>query len=74
MDESVDRIDGTRCPLCAGDNACGAARGAATCWCYAHRIPEDVLAAVPENQRDRVCVCERCASGGRTPAEAPDAS
>jgi Cysteine-rich CWC len=63
-------IDQTRCPLCAGDNNCGAARGSGTCWCFTLRVPEDVLERVPPDLRDQVCVCERCASGRRSPAEA----
>lgn len=63
-------VDPTRCPLCGDDNACGAAQGAGTCWCFSLRIPEDVLERVPPEARNLACVCERCASGRRSPAEA----
>jgi hypothetical protein len=56
-------IDPTRCPLCGAENECGAARGAGTCWCFAQRIPDDVLERIPPEFRDQVCICERCASG-----------
>jgi hypothetical protein len=62
-------IDPTRCPLCGGDNNCGAARGAGTCWCFDRRVPAEVLERVPPELRDQVCICERCASGYRSPAE-----
>ncbi|HVW06408.1 MAG TPA: cysteine-rich CWC family protein [Vicinamibacterales bacterium] len=56
-------VDPARCPLCGEDNACGIARGTGTCWCFAAKIPEDVLAHVPPDLRNVACVCERCASG-----------
>lgn len=59
----------TRCAVCGGDNACGMARGADTCWCASISIPAAVLARVPLEQRNRVCVCQRCAAGDRDPAE-----
>jgi hypothetical protein len=61
-------VDPARCPLCGEDNACGVARGAGTCWCFATTIPEDVLARIPPELRNVGCVCERCASGRSRPA------
>lgn len=63
-------IDPARCPLCGGDNACGAASGAGTCWCFAARISPDVLERVPPELRDKACICEKCASGRIGSAEA----
>ncbi|MGD1066040.1 MAG: cysteine-rich CWC family protein [Vulcanimicrobiaceae bacterium] len=51
-----------RCPLCDGDNACGAAAGEPTCWCFTERIPPDVLERIPPEARGRVCVCRACAT------------
>ncbi|MCC7125813.1 MAG: cysteine-rich CWC family protein [Acidobacteria bacterium] len=58
-------VDPSRCPLCGNDNACGAARGSNTCWCYSTHIPDSVIERIPASHRDRACVCERCAAGER---------
>jgi hypothetical protein len=58
-------LDPRRCPLCQAPNACGMADGGATCWCFATKIPADVLESVPPDARDKVCVCEACATGKR---------
>jgi hypothetical protein len=50
-----------RCPLCGGPNECGVAAGTSTCWCWSAEIPAETLAGVPEAQRGRICVCEKCA-------------
>jgi cysteine-rich CWC protein len=63
-------VDPTRCPLCGQDNTCGMASGAATCWCFATEVPAEVLERVPPALRGLACVCEPCASGRRSPAEA----
>ena len=63
-------IDPSRCPLCRGDNACGVAEGAATCWCFSATVPAEVLERVPDESRGLACVCAGCASGTRGPAEA----
>jgi len=51
----------TSCPICGGPNDCGTARGQSVCWCFSASIPPDVLAQVPEDQRNVVCVCRNCA-------------
>jgi hypothetical protein len=58
-------VDPRRCPLCREPNACGMADGGITCWCFATKIPADVLESVPPDSRDKVCVCEACATGKR---------
>jgi hypothetical protein len=50
------------CPLCGGPNACGIAAGAPTCWCFAARIPAAVLERVPDDARDKSCICQACAA------------
>jgi hypothetical protein len=54
-----------RCPLCGEHNACGMAAGAGSCWCFSTKVPADVLERVPQEARDKVCVCEACANGKR---------
>jgi predicted Fe-S protein YdhL (DUF1289 family) len=58
-----DAVAADRCPLCGRDNRCGAARGAATCWCFTAAIAADALAAVPPAAKDRACLCPDCAAG-----------
>ena len=52
----------TSCPLCGGPNECGRAAGLEECWCKTPRIPASVLAQVPAEARDRVCICRACAT------------
>jgi hypothetical protein len=58
-------IDPRRCPLCGGNNACGAAAGSTDCWCFAEKIPAEVVERVPAELRGKVCVCAACASAVR---------
>ncbi len=56
-------IDPTRCPLCGAPNDCQLAAGAtsnAQCWCATKRFPRELLARVPEQARQRACICLRC--------------
>ena len=50
------------CPLCGGPNGCGIAAGADTCWCFTAAIPPAALERVPDEARDRTCICAACAS------------
>jgi hypothetical protein len=52
----------TRCPLCGNDNACGAAAGQSTCWCFSADISPEALAQVPADQQGLACVCAQCAA------------
>jgi hypothetical protein len=52
------------CPLCGGDNACAMARGddsAQACWCVDATISPEALAAIPEADKGRRCLCAECA-------------
>jgi hypothetical protein len=51
----------SQCPLCGGTNNCGVAQGQSACWCFSTSIPPEVLAQVPEDERNVACVCQRCA-------------
>lgn len=72
---NVDPIDQHRCPLCGSDNQCANVRQQKTgvqqepCWCSHARFDATLLARVPENARNKACVCVRCAgaaSGAQT--------
>lgn len=52
-----------QCPLCGGDNECQLCSPAAykgQCWCTHVEFPAELLARVPENFRNRACVCRPC--------------
>jgi hypothetical protein len=65
MGEGVTTVDVRRCPLCAGDNACGAAAGESTCWCFTEPIPAEVRERIPPEARDVACICHACATSTR---------
>ena len=51
------------CPLCGGANECQLCSPAAykgQCWCARAEISPELLARVPENSRNRACLCHRC--------------
>lgn len=56
-------VDPRRCPLCGGPNDCGIAAGASTCWCFSTDVPAEVVARVPDEARDAMCICRACAEG-----------
>jgi hypothetical protein len=64
-------VDPAVCPLCGEPNRCGAAAGAASCWCFTATIPDRVLAELPAEAVGVACVCARCVVAGG--GEAPDA-
>jgi prepilin-type N-terminal cleavage/methylation domain-containing protein/prepilin-type processing-associated H-X9-DG protein len=52
-----------KCPLCGQPNACQLCDIAAykgSCWCARVEMPEQLLARVPENFRNRACICRHC--------------
>ena len=51
------------CPLCGAANACQLCSPAAfkgRCWCADEEIADELLARVPENFRNRACICQPC--------------
>jgi prepilin-type N-terminal cleavage/methylation domain-containing protein/prepilin-type processing-associated H-X9-DG protein len=57
-------INPSLCPLCGGANGCQlcapAAGNGQPCWCLAVEMPAELLARVPENARNRACICRGC--------------
>jgi prepilin-type N-terminal cleavage/methylation domain-containing protein/prepilin-type processing-associated H-X9-DG protein len=52
-----------QCPLCGAANGCQLCSPAAykgQCWCAHEEISDELLARVPENLRNRACVCRPC--------------
>ena len=55
--------DPATCPLCGAANECQLCSPAAykgACWCAHVEIPDALLARVPENFRNRTCICRNC--------------
>jgi prepilin-type N-terminal cleavage/methylation domain-containing protein/prepilin-type processing-associated H-X9-DG protein len=51
------------CPLCGEANDCQLALPVVykgPCWCAHMEIPDELLARVPENFRNRACICRSC--------------
>ena len=52
-----------KCPLCGAANECQLCSPAAykgQCWCARLEMPGELLARVPENLRNRACICQGC--------------
>ncbi|MEY4917132.1 MAG: hypothetical protein RL616_1045 [Verrucomicrobiota bacterium] len=51
------------CPLCGAANECQLCSPAAfkgRCWCADAEITDELLARIPENLRNRACICQSC--------------
>lgn len=61
----MDNSDAGKCPLCNGENACAMAAGQPpqSCWCQQLVIAPEALAALPEAEKGRRCICKSCALG-----------
>ncbi|MGH7528365.1 MAG: cysteine-rich CWC family protein [Gemmatimonadales bacterium] len=62
MRERGASIDPSRCVLCGQENHCAIAADphAATCWCFTERVPAELRIRIPDELRNRACVCRRC--------------
>jgi hypothetical protein len=61
--ENQSRLDPALCPLCGEPNECQLCTVAAykgPCWCATVSIPDELLARVPAEQRNRACICKNC--------------
>jgi len=59
----------SQCPLCGAANECQLCSPAAhkgPCWCAKVEMPEVLLARVPENFRNRACICRHCVENFQT--------
>ncbi|WP_040378405.1 cysteine-rich CWC family protein [Dethiobacter alkaliphilus] len=52
--EGEERI----CPLCGQDNNCQHGKG--SCWCINYKIPQYLLDMVPEDKKNKACICRSC--------------
>jgi hypothetical protein len=52
------------CPVCGQSNRCTLADPRTVdrpCWCFTETIDRAVLAALPQELKDKACLCPRCA-------------
>ncbi|HSY74576.1 MAG TPA: cysteine-rich CWC family protein [Dongiaceae bacterium] len=59
----LDFQNPNRCPLCGAANGCQLCSPATykgSCWCARVEMPDALLARVPENFRNRACICRDC--------------
>ncbi|MEX8510028.1 MAG: cysteine-rich CWC family protein [Leptothrix ochracea] len=55
-----------RCPLCGGPNGCAPAASGhfdGPCWCTTVHFRPEIRALIPSAQRNKACLCQRCAEG-----------
>jgi hypothetical protein len=51
------------CPLCGGPNdcqLCGVGSHKGPCWCASIAVPEELLARVAPELKNRACICRQC--------------
>ena len=46
------------CPICGKDNNCQSDEE--ECWCFHIEIPKGILELVPEDKREKTCICKSC--------------
>ena len=60
---STKILDEGRCPLCEQPNNCQLCTVAAykgACWCSKVKIPEELLARISPEYRNKACICWNC--------------
>ena len=53
-----------RCPACGSSNACSLAdprTADQACWCFSVSIDPALIQALPDELRNKACLCPRCA-------------
>jgi len=64
MQSDHTAIDASICPLCDAPNHCTMAgcnkKSNAPCWCKTEQFPQELLDQVPEDRKNRTCICSKC--------------
>ncbi|MDC9724744.1 MAG: cysteine-rich CWC family protein [Gammaproteobacteria bacterium] len=50
-------VDERLCPLCQSQNACMANT---SCWCNNQKVPQELRDLLPEEQKNKACICNKC--------------
>ncbi|MDB6063950.1 MAG: hypothetical protein JWR26_158 [Pedosphaera sp.] len=61
-------VDPARCPLCGQSNDCRQCTSEVykgPCWCMSVNIPDELLARVPAELKDKACICRACVMAWR---------
>lgn len=53
------KLDEKHCPLCGGENRC-MADSEEECWCTKENVPKGIIELVPEEAKDKYCICHNC--------------
>jgi hypothetical protein len=56
-------LNASQCPLCGGLNdcqLCSLAVYKGPCWCMKVKIPDELIARVPAESRNKACICRAC--------------
>jgi len=56
-------VEADQCPLCSQPNRCQLCTTAAykgPCWCATTNIPDELLARLPVELRNKACICREC--------------
>ena len=55
----TDPIDEKICPICGKDNNC-MAHCDESCWCVKIKIPQELIDLIPDNKKNKACICLNC--------------
>lgn len=61
---NTELMDLNTCPVCGMSNRCTLADPRTAdkpCWCFSVEIDPAALAALPDDLRNKACLCPRCA-------------
>ncbi|WP_017755359.1 cysteine-rich CWC family protein [Calidifontibacillus oryziterrae] len=53
-------VDVKKCPICNKENNCGKLQGQKVCWCVSETFPGEIFELVPEEKRNKACICKDC--------------
>lgn len=62
--------DPSKCPICGESNQCAQEIARATgmppetCWCMGAIFSSELLDRVPEEAKNKACICETCVKAG----------
>jgi len=65
MTNTLEPLPNHACPLCGGPNACAPAKSAildTPCWCRNVTFSVELLSKVPDQFKNKACICATCAS------------
>ncbi|WP_343065382.1 cysteine-rich CWC family protein [Bacillus benzoevorans] len=55
------RLANKYCPICGEENGCMSGKEEhGNCWCDKETFPKEIFASVPEESRNKHCVCKKC--------------